>query len=106
MSQLRESGKSYAVGYFLSLLLTLSSFLLVYYRPVSKSLVIGAIASFALIQAVIQLLLFLHLGAEETPRWRLYSFLFMTLILVIIVGGSLWIMSNLMYRETLEIPHD
>jgi cytochrome o ubiquinol oxidase subunit IV len=41
---------------------------------------------------------FLHLGRETRPRWKLAVFLFMLGVILILVFGSLWIMTNLNYR--------
>jgi cytochrome o ubiquinol oxidase operon protein cyoD len=51
---------------------------------------------------MVQLVFFLHLGGEGKPRWRLTAFLFMLLVLVILVFGSLWIMYNLDYHMTMS----
>ena len=55
-----------------------------------------------LAQFFTQLLFFLHLGRETKPRWKLLVFLFMTMIVAILVFGSLWIMYNLNYHMTLQ----
>jgi len=90
--------KSYVIGFLLSLVLTLMSYCSVVYDLLSGWVLIGAISFFAVVQAVVQLFLFLHLGAESKPRWHLMTFLFMVLVIGIIVFGSLWIMANLDYR--------
>jgi cytochrome o ubiquinol oxidase subunit IV len=89
------SVKAYAIGFVISLLLTSISFLLVVFKVLSGKNLIFTIVTLALVQAVCQLLLFLHLGQEDKPRWETITFYFMFLILSIIVGGSLWIMSDL-----------
>jgi cytochrome o ubiquinol oxidase operon protein cyoD len=81
--------KSYLLGFILSIALTLAAYFS------SSDL---AIATFALAQALVQLVLFLNLTREPKPRWNLIIFLFMVLIAVILVFGSLWIMNNLSYN--------
>jgi cytochrome o ubiquinol oxidase operon protein cyoD len=49
----------------------------------------------AVAQMIVQLVFFLHLGDEVRPRYKFASFVFMAGILIIVVGGSLWIMNNL-----------
>lgn len=75
---------------------------LAYGAAVSDSLnhdvAIAAIASLAIVQCLVQLRKFLHLGDEFKPRWKLWVFATMLSIVLIIVIGSLWIMSNLNYR--------
>jgi len=84
------------LGFILSVLLTLAAYFL-------SSILTGlaltiSVALLALIQAVILLLLFFNLAKEPHPRWNLMVLLFMLLVLVILVSGSIWIMSNLDYN--------
>lgn len=90
--------KSYFVGFFGSLILTLCSFYLVASGVLTGNALIYTIVVFALVQAVIQLLFFLHLGKEAHPRFETLIFCFMLFILLIIVILSLWIMHDLDVR--------
>lgn len=112
--------KTYAIGFFSSLLLTAISFSLVITRMFSGQILVYAIVALAIAQAAVQLVFFLHVGQEAKPRWESLVFYFMLLILVIIVVGSLWVMNDLnnrvmsdmnMNKEMQmntgkEIPHD
>jgi cytochrome o ubiquinol oxidase operon protein cyoD len=60
--------------------------------------VLAIINGLAVVQLFVQLYFFLHMGDESKPRWNLMAFLFMLLVLVIVVFGSLWIMKNLDYH--------
>lgn len=100
---------SYGIGYVLSITLTLIAFALVGQHVNSRhsehshgSLMLW-ISALAIAQLLIQLLFFLHLHREKKPRWNLMAFQFMVLVVVIIVGGSLWIMHNLDYNM---MPHE
>jgi cytochrome o ubiquinol oxidase subunit IV len=53
------------------------------------------LVTLAILQLVVQLMLFLHLGDEPKPRWNLLAFLFAVLVVAIVVGGTLWIMYEL-----------
>ncbi len=91
--------KSYAIGFLASFLLTVISFALVVTRLFSDRIVMYAIVGLAILQAIVQLLFFLHVGQEEDkPRWATIAFCFTFLILLIIVIGSLWIMHDLNAR--------
>ena len=90
--------KSYVLGFFLSLLLTLSAYFVVANHLFSRSVLVSIIVGLGLMQALVQLVLFLHLGQETKPHWNMLVFLFMLLIVVILVFGSLWIMAQLNYR--------
>lgn len=68
------------------------------------ALVTGAtLAAILLIAGAVQLYIqsryFLHLDdTSDVPRWRLVSYVFTWLMLLIIVLGSLWVMNNLNYN--------
>lgn len=101
----RHEGKtagvgSYVLGYVSSLYITLTAYLLVRHHSLSKTVLVASVTGLALLQFIIQLVFFLHLGRETKPRWKLVVFLFMLLVVGILVGGSLWIMTNLNYRMT------
>ena len=99
--------KSYVIGFFASLLLTSASFYLVVAKLLAGPALVYAIVGLALMQAVVQLLFFLHVGQEAKPRWETVVFYFMVTILIIISAGSLWIMNDLNDRVmSMEMPHD
>lgn len=90
----------YTIGFVGSLFLTITAYLLVVHHMFSRHLLIAVVALLAIVQFVVQLLYFLHLGRESKPRWKLGVFFFMLLVVILVVFGSLWIMSNLNYRMT------
>ncbi len=90
--------KSYLTGFVLSIALTLLSYWLVTRQVLSGSKLFIAISTLASYQAITQLLLFLHLGQEEKPRWNLIVFIYMVIVLATILFGSLWVMNHLDYR--------
>jgi cytochrome o ubiquinol oxidase operon protein cyoD len=91
---------SYVIGYIISVYLTVTAYLLVRNHMNSHAILLSLIIGLALVQFIVQLLFFLHLGRETKPRWKLLVFSFMIVIVCIIVFGSLWIMDNLNYRMT------
>jgi cytochrome o ubiquinol oxidase subunit IV len=96
--------KGYIIGFASSIILTLIAFVLVndhissHHSQFSHKLLIPILAVLALVQFVVQLLFFLHLGTERRPRWKQLVFWFMILVVLILVIGSLWIMQNLNYN--------
>lgn len=101
----REIGtlRTYVTGFVASLTFTLAAYIMVQHRQsLNRDLIISIIVGLALVQFIVQLVFFLHLGKETKPRWKLYVFLFMLGVVLIIVFGSLWIMNNLNYRMTPE----
>ena len=96
------SFRSYLTGFSLSIMLTLVAYLMVVHRRFSIDTIIAVIIGLALIQFLIQLIYFLHLGKETKPRWKLFVFIFMICVILILVFGSLWIMNNLSARMSPE----
>lgn len=92
--------RSYVSGFVLSVCLTVAAYLIVTRHTLSMHILIAAIVVLALVQFMVQLFFFLHLGRETKPRWKLGVFAFMIVIVAILVFGSLWIMNNLNYRMT------
>lgn len=90
----------YIAGYLLSIYLTVSGYLLAVNHAFTNNWLVVFVISLAIIQFVVQILLFLHLGQESGPRWKLAAFIFMFIVVGILVIGSLWIMYNLNYRMT------
>jgi cytochrome o ubiquinol oxidase operon protein cyoD len=89
---------TYTLGYIVSIALTLIAYLLVVQHALPRAEILTCISVFAVLQFVAQLYFFLHLGEEVKPRYRLYMLLFMIVIVLIIVLGSVWIMNNLNYN--------
>lgn len=90
---------SYSIGFILCIFMTIWAYMAVTGSLSRKTaLVIISILAFA--QFVTQTFFFLHLGHENKPRWRLSSYLFMIMVVLILFIGSIWIMNNLNYRMT------
>ena len=90
--------KSYFLGFILSLLTTGTAYLLTIKHLFKNPILSYFLITLALIQAGVQLVLFLHLGKETKPRWNVVVFFFMLSVLIILVGGSIWIMDQLNYN--------
>lgn len=92
----KASYRSYVTGFIVSLVCTFSAYLLTANHILSKDWgLVAAIAALALVQALTQLILFLHLGKEAKPRFKLLVFGFMLTVILILVVGSIWVMHNL-----------
>lgn len=87
--------QAYVIGFIGSIVLTAISFGLVISQALSGTTLVYTLIGLALLQAIVQLLFFLHVGQEPKPRWETLIFLFMVLILAIIALGSIWIMHDL-----------
>lgn len=88
---------SYSVGFIGSLICTFAAYAIVAYHLPMPFSALGIVVSLAIIQFVIQLMLFLHIG-RHTPTWRMAALAFAFITVIILVVGSLWIMYNLNLR--------
>jgi cytochrome o ubiquinol oxidase operon protein cyoD len=92
---------SYVTGFLLSIALTTTAYYIVVHQSFRNlNTIIASVLVLALIQFGVQLYFFLHLGKETKPRWKLFVFLAMVTIVLILVVGSIWIMDNLNTRMT------
>jgi cytochrome o ubiquinol oxidase operon protein cyoD len=98
------SVRSYTTGFALSVVFTLLAYWLVVERVWEGGVLVAALAVLAIAQLWVQLVFFLHLSRESKPRWNLVVFSFAVLVVLIVVGGSLWIMNNLDYHMMHEEP--
>lgn len=89
---------SYVTGFVLSIILTIIPYIIVVNGYLSGNKQVVFLLGFAILQLIIQLYFFLHLGQESKPRFNLISLIFMVCIIMFIVVGSLWIMNNLDYH--------
>ena len=94
----RGTFTSYTIGFICSVILTAGAFWIVMNGSFSRSTSIVALFIAAIAQIIVHLHYFLHLGSSSTPRWNLLALIFTILIMVLFVGGSLWIMFSLNYR--------
>lgn len=90
------SRRGYRIGTVLSILLTAIPFWLVMSGPQpSPGWLAGAIFAMALVQIVVHVICFLHLDTRSEGGWTLLAFLFTVVIVVITIGGSVWVMYHL-----------
>ncbi len=91
--------KRYIVGFIASVILLLAIVALVKGQMLSPSGLVIAISIFAVVEALIMVFCFLLLNTSEEDRdWNTLSFLFTIGVMLVVVGGSLWIMYNLNYN--------
>lgn len=93
-----KSFKPLLIGFTLSILLTIAAYRILTRYHLTHGFLMVTLFSFCIIQACVQLTFFLHLGVESKPRWNLITFLFAILVIVVVVGGSIWIMETVKYN--------
>ncbi len=85
------SVQSYIVGFILAVILTVIPFWMVMDSNVSRKATLIAISLFAIVQIVVHLKYFLHLDFSTEGKPNTFSFLFTALVIVMLVGLSVWI---------------
>ena len=87
---------SYIVGFVLSILATFTAYFFVSEQILPKDALIYTVMGVAVVQLVVQMVFFLHLGRGSS--WKLITFLFTVLMVLILVVGTIWVMDNLNYN--------
>ncbi|HSW87797.1 MAG TPA: cytochrome o ubiquinol oxidase subunit IV [Candidatus Saccharimonadales bacterium] len=90
----------YITGFILSLVLTIIAYLAVVNHVFAGEIIVLVILVLAVIQLVVQLFFFLHLGQESKPRWNTIFFISTVCMILVLVIGSIWIMNHLNYNMT------
>jgi cytochrome o ubiquinol oxidase subunit IV len=91
--------KAYLVGFLLSILLTAAAFgLAMAPGGLSRGLIMAGILGAAVLQILVHLHYFLHLDTSSAARWNVLALVSTVIILILFVGGTLWIMTNLNAR--------
>ncbi|MGI4731166.1 MAG: cytochrome o ubiquinol oxidase subunit IV [Janthinobacterium lividum] len=89
------SRRGYRIGSVLSVILTAVPFWLVMSGSARPGVTAGIIFALALVQIVVHVVCFLHLDTRSEGGWTLLAFLFTAVIVVLTIGGSIWIMFHL-----------
>lgn len=89
---------SYVVGFVLSLLFTAVPYYMVINKSAASSTLLRVIIGIAVLQMLIQIIFFLHLGRGPKPMYNIVFFGFTVATILIVVGGSLFIINNLHYN--------
>lgn len=90
--------RRYTIGFVLALVLTVIPFALVAFGGLAPGATLSIVALCAVIQIGVHLVFFLHLDMSAENRWNTASALFTALILLILVGGTIWLFYSLNIR--------
>lgn len=93
---------SYLTGFGLAVVLTIIPFVLVMTGALTGPSTLVVIFAAAIMQILVHLHFFLHLDSSSGQRWNMLAFLFTLTVIVLLVGGSVWIMYNLAGRTMIN----
>jgi len=88
--------KDYAIGFILSVILTVIPFWLVMGKVFDSSSVTAfVILGFAAVQVIVHMVYFLHMNGKIEGGWSLLATMFTLVLLVIVLAGSIWVMYHM-----------
>jgi cytochrome o ubiquinol oxidase operon protein cyoD len=90
--------ESYITGFVLSLLFTFIPYNLVVNHRLTTTTLLVTILAFGVVQMLVQVIFFLHLGRGPKPNYNLYFYIATVGLILVVVGGSVMIMNNLHYN--------
>ncbi len=93
----RGGGRAdYVRGLVMAAVLTGAAFTLVMSHALGNTpLTIAAVMGLAVAQVVVHMVFFLHMSSRSEGGWNLLALLFTLLLVLIVLGGSLWVMYHL-----------
>lgn len=102
-----SSFRGYLTGFLLAVALTVLPFWIVMGKVFDASsttaLVILAIAA---VQIVVHMVYFLHMNTRSEHGWSMLALIFTTVLVVIMLSGSLWVMYHLNTNMMPMSPHE
>lgn len=89
---------SYVTGFILSLIFTAIPYYMVVHKVATGTTLLTIILGFAILQMFVQIFFFLHLGRGPKPLYNVAFFASTVGIIMVVVGGSMFIMKHLHYN--------
>jgi cytochrome aa3-600 menaquinol oxidase subunit 4 len=83
----------HVVGFCLSIALTLVALWVALYSGFSMTVIVAVIVTLAIFQAVIQLLMFMHMTESSNGKQQTHIMLHAAFIAIVVVVGTLWVVS-------------
>lgn len=90
--------RTYVVGYGAALALTAAAFSVVRWAPFGTVAILAVVFALGLVQAIVHFRCFLHISLRKSSRHDLQLILFSTLIIALMVSGTLVVLLNLRHR--------
>lgn len=97
-TSIRLETRDYYIGFAGAAVLTVLAYLSVRLHWFDATTTAVFVLVMAVLQFGVQSYYFLHLRGEPKPRWRNWTYLYVLIMMLVVVLGSLWVMYNLNYR--------
>ncbi|HEX7822483.1 MAG TPA: cytochrome o ubiquinol oxidase subunit IV [Sphingobium sp.] len=102
--------RDYVIGFGLSVVLTAIPFWLVMAHPLPGPITGVIVMGFAAVQMIVHMIYFLHMNGRAEGGWSLTALVFTIILVVIMLSGSLWVMThlnhNMMPHPGMDAAHD
>ena len=86
----------YLTGFVIAAIMTAIPFWIAMTHPIDNRVVAAVIIGvFAVAQILVHTVAFLHVNARAQGGWTLVAYVFTAVLLLITIGGSVWIMDHL-----------
>ena len=87
--------RGYLTGFVLAAILTIIPFWLVMGHVFdNRWLTITIVLLLAVVQILVHIIYFLHLDTRSEGGWNMMAFIFTIVLVVIVLGASIWVMYN------------
>ena len=97
-ASLRRDFVTYCIGYLLAVGLTALAFCCVFFRLLPPGETFRIVLLLALLQIIVHMRCFLHISLQRSARADLQLILFSSLIILLMVAGTLVVLANLQER--------
>jgi cytochrome o ubiquinol oxidase operon protein cyoD len=95
MHEHHGSLRGYLTGFMLAAILTIIPFWLVMGHVIADTwLTIFIVLVLAVVQIFVHIRYFLHLDARSEGGWNLMALIFTAVLVIIVLGASIWVMYN------------
>ena len=94
----RREFRSYVIGLVSAVLLSTLAFVSVLWGGLSRTPILWIIAAAGIVQIVVHFRFFLHIDLSRSKRDDLQLILFSFLIILLMAGGTIWILADLEMR--------
>ena len=105
LDERRAELRSYQIGLAAAVILTTVPFGAVALTEIRRDLVGALITTCALAQVYVHFRYFLHIDLSRQKREDLHLILFSTLLLILMAGGTVWVLSDLSTRMMASTTH-
>ena len=97
-AEYRRELRSYIAGFAVAATLTVIAFASIAWSGLSRPAILWIVGVSAIVQIVVHFRFFLHIDLSKSKRDDLELILFSALIVILMAGGTLWILGNQQIR--------